>query len=331
MRTVNPVGCPNFLNKDTRFKQLRGAMDTHFQLHARGIGQEVKHSEVFSDDEEQQLWRSGVLGTNTPKSLQNAVFYTVGKVFCLRSGKEHRDVKTSQFQRKSDPNCYVYTEHTSKNRNGTFQQLHIKNKIVPVCACPEAGEQCPVYSMDFYLSKLPKEAYRHDLFYVRPLESTPTDPTNPWYSSQPVGKNALQMRVRQMCSSAGIKEKKSNYSLRATGATQMYSSGVPEKLIQERTGHQSLEALRLYERTNIQQHKAVSSVQSSHSHTYSKEPATITTPATPGVSFQNLYGCTINILNGSTCPSNNPPASTAEIDLTESEIDQLFASITEPV
>ena len=52
----------------------------------------MKHSEVFSDDEEQQLWRSGVLGTNTPKSLQNVVFYTVGKVFCLR-GKEHREEK----------------------------------------------------------------------------------------------------------------------------------------------------------------------------------------------------------------------------------------------
>ena len=49
MRTVNPEECPNFLDKkDTRFKQLHGAMDAHFhQLHARGIGQDVKHSEVF--------------------------------------------------------------------------------------------------------------------------------------------------------------------------------------------------------------------------------------------------------------------------------------------
>ena len=35
---------------------------------------------------------------------------------------------------------------------------------------------------------------------------------------------------------------------------------MPEKLIQERTGHCSLEALRMYERTNENQHKAVSSI-----------------------------------------------------------------------
>ena len=34
-------------------------------------------------------------------------------------------------------------------------------------------------------------------------------------------------------------------------------SGVPEKLVQERTGHQSLEALRVYERTNEDQNRAI--------------------------------------------------------------------------
>ena len=62
-----------------------------------------------------------------------------------------------------------------------------------------------------------------------------------------------------MCQEAGVDGKKTNHSLRATGATQLYQSGVPEKLIQERTGHRSLEALRVYERTNKAQHKAVSS------------------------------------------------------------------------
>ena len=67
-----------------------------------------------------------------------------------------------------------------------------------------------------------------------------------------------------MCKQAGIKGNKTNHSLRATGTTELYESGVPEKLIQERTGHRSLEALRviLYERTSIlkQQNKAVSSI-----------------------------------------------------------------------
>lgn len=55
-------------------------------------------------------------------------------------------------------------------------------------------------------------------------------------------------------------ERKSNHSLRATGATEMFAANVPEKLIQSRTGHRSLDALRLYERPSHEQHQAVSNV-----------------------------------------------------------------------
>jgi integrase len=34
-----------------------------------------------------------------------------------------------------------------------------------------------------------------------------------------------------------------NHSLRATGATRLFEANVPEKLIQERTGHRSIDAL----------------------------------------------------------------------------------------
>ncbi|XP_019858244.1 PREDICTED: uncharacterized protein LOC109586489 [Amphimedon queenslandica] len=39
-----------------------------------------------------------------------------------------------------------------------------------------------------------------------------------------------------------------NHSLRATAVSRMYNSGVPEKIISDKSGHRSLEALRLYER-----------------------------------------------------------------------------------
>ena len=66
-------------------------------------------------------------------------------------------------------------------------------------------------------------------------------------------------RFAKMCERAGV-ERKSNHSLRATGATEMFAANVPEKLIQSRTGHRSLEALRLYERPSHEQHQAVSKV-----------------------------------------------------------------------
>ena len=99
MRNVNP-GCPNFLDKkDSRFKKLHGTLDSHFHnLHSTGLGREVKHAHVLTKEDEDKLWSSGILGTTSPKALQNAVFYTVGKVFSLRGGVEMRNLCTSQLK-----------------------------------------------------------------------------------------------------------------------------------------------------------------------------------------------------------------------------------------
>ena len=50
--------------------------------------------------------------------------------------------------------------------------------------------------------------------------------------------------MKEMCKEAELDGSFTNHSLRAYGATKMYQAKVPEKLIQERTGHRSLEGLR---------------------------------------------------------------------------------------
>ena len=44
---------------------------------------------------------------------------------------------------------------------------------------------------------------------------------------------------------AGLQNKYSNHSLRATSITRMFNAGITEKVIAERSGHQSLKALRI--------------------------------------------------------------------------------------
>jgi len=107
----------------------------------------------------------------------------------------------------------------AKNGNGTFKQLHIKNKVVPLFRCHEAGERCPVHILDLYFSRLPEEAFTKDIFFFRALEKVPSDPTSPWYSgSVPVGKNTLHQKLSKMCALAGIEERVTNHSLQATSA-----------------------------------------------------------------------------------------------------------------
>ena len=122
----------------------------------------------------------------------------------------------------------------------------MKSKVVPLYPSTEDCEHCPVHILDKYIRKLPSEARDKDLFYVQPLDKITSDPDRPGYSSVPLGKHTLHSKSKNVCAEAGIGGHKTNHSLRATAATEKFRQGAPEKLIQERTGHPSLEALRSY-------------------------------------------------------------------------------------
>ena len=238
---------------------------------------------------------------------------------------------------------YTYKEHTSKTKNGSFRKLHIQNKVVPIYECKEAGQQCPVYILDKYISKLPSEAVSNDIFFFRPLDKIPSNDSMPWYiGSQPVGRNTLDQKLRKMCQMAGIDGNISNHSLRATSATHMFQMGVPERVIQERTGHRTVEALRTYERTSEEQHQAVSNVLSSSTSTppYQYQPnsqvqklqcqqikassSNIIPASSCPFTFENLHGCTINIYTAPQSPLPKAPASSSTLELTSYEMEQFL-------
>ena len=87
----------------------------------------------------------------------------------------------------------------------------------------------------------------------------PSNPAALWYENAPVGKNKLSSMVSDMCADANI-PRRTNHALRATGATVLFQSHVPEKIIQKTTGHKSLKALHMYERTSAEQQEAVSKI-----------------------------------------------------------------------
>ena len=140
--------------------------------------------------------------------------------------------------------------------------------------------------LDLYYAKLLRDAMGKDVFYLRPLPKMPTKQDLPWFSSVPVGRNKLNKMVQKMCADAGISGKSTNHSLRATGALQLFQANVPEKVIQERTGHRSLEALRLYAKRTTEQHQAVarvlgSSATLSYESIVQKQPEIIVSPRPP--------------------------------------------------
>ena len=100
---------------------------------------------------------------------------------------------------------------------------------------------------------------------------------------------------------------KTNHSLRATGASLLFQAGVAEKIVQERTGHRSVKALRLYKRTTTAKHVEVSSILSDCQRAISSKstpnPATASGTTESELAFTSIFGNTSNcIINVGMCP-----------------------------
>ena len=121
-----------------------------------------------------------------------------------------------------------------------------------------------------------------------------------------MGKNKLSCLLKEMSVRAGFEQYKTNHSLRAIGASALFSAGVPEKIIQKNTGHRSLEALRLYEHVSAEQSKGASKILTSLDISHEpqeKIPPTELQQEKPTVgatsaNFSSLFhGCTINSIS----------------------------------
>ena len=114
----------------------------------------------------------------------------------------------------------------------------------------------------------------------------------------PCREHKLGGMVKSMFAEIGVSGK-TNHSLRATGATDMFRAGVPEKIIQERTGHRSIDALRMYERTATIQHMAVSKVLSAKENCQflgaEPKPGGSENAIDFSTVFSNTSNCVINV------------------------------------
>ena len=69
-------------------------------------------------------------------------------------------------------------ERGSKTNSGSAKNFCYENKV-PCPAIPQQQPRCLVFLMDLYWTKLPKFAFEHDVLYLRPKRTTPSDPNAP--------------------------------------------------------------------------------------------------------------------------------------------------------
>ncbi len=150
-----------------------------------------------------------------------------------------------------------YIETRSKNHQGGTKDLGSKLKMVSAYANKGNPSHCMVNLYEKYLSKClshdPKCSHHLYLHLLKRYTE------HIWYSCQPLGIKMLQHVTEKLAACANIPGKRSNHSLCAVGPTQMYSTGMDDKLVRELTRHR-LNAVLEYKHTPVQLKHHVSEV-----------------------------------------------------------------------
>ena len=147
---------------------------------------------------------------------------------------------------------YTYIEFGSKNHHGGVKNRS-EGKVVSIVGTD--SPYCHVSLLDRYLEKIPQDEVNSDSkFYLVHYHSHLLD-CRCWYFADPYPQKKVKSMLKFMCEGNFT-----SHSLRATGATCLFDTGILEAVIQKRTGHRSLETLHTYECVTPAQEKVVASM-----------------------------------------------------------------------
>lgn len=158
------------------------------------------------------------------------------------------------------PNIINFEENVCKTFHGGITALKYEPRKVRHI-CHKRGQEHDRLLVQFYklyialveiLSKI------NEIFYFRPKSNTLS------FENSPVGINTLNSFLPNLCKAVGIKRKTAD-CLRFTCLSKLYNSGVEEKLIRERTGHNS------YEKTSERKVSRVSALSGGETKTEKEE------------------------------------------------------------
>ncbi|XP_060603803.1 zinc finger MYM-type protein 2-like [Ruditapes philippinarum] len=254
------------LLESSDFVKMRSVLDSRMKdLSMQGLGLNKKQALIINAEQEDTLWEQGLLGNlDTPQKLLDTMVFYMGLNFALRAGKEHWNLRigsSTQIKLHSTPTgrrYLEYTEDVSKTNAGGLYQKNVSPKVTRAYENDNQPERCLLNLYLDYMSKRPENG-KCDAFYLRPSKSGNGAVRGKWFDDAPVGIHTLQRTIGRLCNDAGFDGFYTNHSLRATAATRLFSAGVDEQLICEKTGHRS-DAIRGYKRTSEQQQELVSKI-----------------------------------------------------------------------
>ena len=168
---------------------------------AMNVGMIKRQASVIEYHTEDYMWKTGVLGEDSPDKLRDTVLFLLGMNVLLHAVEEHYNLRrgTSQqdsqlsFRRNSEGvKCLVFQEDSvTKTHDGGLNDFRKDRKIVLVYPSTDVN-RCPVRLVKKYLSLCPKFDRKPNFYLQSKQRTTPMQ----WYSCQVVGSNTIGRMVK---------------------------------------------------------------------------------------------------------------------------------------
>ena len=192
IRFLRQNGQPEVDFKGQLYADFQSTLDTEMKrLKQVGISSDKRQPEPLSPEEEELLWKKGILGDHSPQALLNNVFFSME--FALLSEVEmNTDNCTSRsviqvVEKPGERAYFVYTEDSSMNNQRGLKGRKLKTKQVVHHENSANPSRCPVWLFKLYKSLCP-QVPKENAFYLQPLKKPKQ---NCWFSIKPVGHKIL--------------------------------------------------------------------------------------------------------------------------------------------
>jgi hypothetical protein len=119
-RYLRKNGYPVALLNDKEFSEVQDILKKkQTQLKSTGKGNKPNSADPLTDEEIEQLYREGVLGNGTPRSILNTVWLNNCIIFGMRPGKEQRDHCWGDLELKVDAEGVRYVQFSTERQTKT--------------------------------------------------------------------------------------------------------------------------------------------------------------------------------------------------------------------
>ena len=102
----------------------------------RGKGKRTKRADPLVEEEEEILWKSGVLGGDNPQSLNYTVFYVLSQHFGTRGCQKHHQIRMEHLKLVKNAEGQIeyieWIEGVTKTRQGGLTDEFLKECLPQV-------------------------------------------------------------------------------------------------------------------------------------------------------------------------------------------------------